>query len=56
MRTRTLHVVAALVVGLLTVPLAACGGDDEAGGADSFMVGLLLPNRVTPAGSSPTSR
>lgn len=47
MRTRTLHLLAALVAGLLAVPLAACGGDGEAGG-DSFMVGLLLPNRVTP--------
>lgn len=47
MRTRTLHVVAALVAGLMTVPLTACGEDDGAG-AESFTVGLLLPNRVTP--------
>ncbi|WP_367326362.1 sugar ABC transporter substrate-binding protein [Streptomyces sp. HUAS ZL42] len=31
----------------MTLPLAACGGDQEAG-ADSFTVGLLFPNRVTP--------
>ncbi|WP_333756393.1 sugar ABC transporter substrate-binding protein [Streptomyces sp. IBSBF 3352] len=48
MRTRTLHVAAALVAGLLTVPLAACGSDERTGGSDGFMVGLLLPNRVTP--------
>lgn len=47
MRTRTLHVVAALVAGLMTVSLAACGEDDGAG-AESFTIGLLLPNRVTP--------
>jgi D-xylose transport system substrate-binding protein len=47
MRIRTRHVIAALVAGLMTASLAACGGDDEAG-ADSFTVGLLLPNRVTP--------
>ncbi|KMS75785.1 ABC transporter substrate-binding protein [Streptomyces viridochromogenes] len=47
MRTRTLHVVAALVAGLMTASLAACGEDDGAG-AESFTVGLLLPNRVTP--------
>lgn len=47
MRTRTLHVVAALVAGLMTVPLTACGEDDGAG-TESFTVGLLLPNRVTP--------
>jgi ABC-type xylose transport system substrate-binding protein len=47
MRTRTRHVVAALVAGLMTASLAACGGDDEAG-ADSFTVGLLLPSRTVP--------
>ncbi|MFF0303378.1 sugar ABC transporter substrate-binding protein [Streptomyces sp. NPDC004562] len=47
MRTRTLHVAAALVAGLLTVSLAGCGSDDKAG-RESFTVGLLLPNRVTP--------
>lgn len=47
MRTRTLHVVAALVAGLMTAALTACGEDDGAG-AESFTVGLLLPNRVTP--------
>ncbi|MET9968771.1 substrate-binding domain-containing protein [Streptomyces sp. NPDC006356] len=47
MRTRTLHVIAALVVGLMTAPLTACGEDDGAG-KESFTVGLLLPNRVTP--------
>ncbi|MFE5818917.1 sugar ABC transporter substrate-binding protein [Streptomyces sp. NPDC056479] len=48
MRTRTLPVVAALVTGLVMVPLAACGDDDAAGSDSSFTVGLLLPNRVTP--------
>lgn len=47
MRTRTLHVIVALVVGLMTAPLTACGEDDGAG-TESFTVGLLLPNRVTP--------
>ncbi|MFG1668334.1 sugar ABC transporter substrate-binding protein [Streptomyces sp. Y7] len=47
MRTRALHAVAALVAGLLTVALAGCGGDGEAD-TESFSVGLLLPNRVTP--------
>ncbi|MFI6013227.1 substrate-binding domain-containing protein [Streptomyces sp. NPDC051243] len=31
----------------MTLSLAACGGEDEAG-TDRFTVGLLLPNRVTP--------
>ena len=47
MRTRTLHVIAALVAGVMTVSLSACGEDDGAG-TGSFTVGLLLPNRVTP--------
>ncbi|MDQ1051235.1 sugar ABC transporter substrate-binding protein [Streptomyces sp. V4I2] len=47
MRTRIRHVVAALVAGLMTIPLAACGGDDEAS-TDSFTVGLLLPSRALP--------
>ncbi|MEU6544842.1 substrate-binding domain-containing protein [Streptomyces sp. NPDC046859] len=47
MRTRTLHVAAALVAGLLTPALAGCGSDGDAGG-ESFTVGLLLPNRMTP--------
>ncbi|WP_217213817.1 sugar ABC transporter substrate-binding protein [Streptomyces sp. AC550_RSS872] len=47
MRTRTLHVIAALVAGLMTASLTACGEDDGAG-TDGFTVGLLLPNRVTP--------
>jgi len=46
-RTRTWHVIAALVAGLMTMPLAACGGDHEAG-TDSFTVGLLLPSRAVP--------
>ena len=46
-RTRRRHVVAALVAGLMTVSLTACGDDGETG-ADSFTIGLLLPNRVTP--------
>lgn len=54
-RTRTRHAIAVLVVGLMTMPLAACGGEDEAG-KDSFTVGLLLPSRAVPAGSIPTSR
>lgn len=48
MRTRTLHVVAALVAGLMTLPLVAACGEDDAAGKESFTVGLLLPNRVTP--------
>ncbi|SDO77915.1 D-xylose transport system substrate-binding protein [Streptomyces sp. cf386] len=46
-RIRTRQVVAALVAGLLTMSLAACGGEDEAD-TDSFTIGLLFPNRVTP--------
>ncbi|NUP24623.1 MAG: substrate-binding domain-containing protein [Streptomyces sp.] len=46
-RTRTRQFAAALVAGLMTMTLAACGGDDEAG-TDSFTIGLLFPNRVTP--------
>lgn len=47
MRIRTRQVVAALVAGLMTIPLAACGGNDEAG-TDRFTVGLLLPSRALP--------
>ncbi|MFF7163389.1 sugar ABC transporter substrate-binding protein [Streptomyces sp. NPDC008086] len=47
MRTRTLHVIAALVAGLMAAFLTACG-EDDGGGSESFTVGLLLPNRVTP--------
>ncbi|GGL02114.1 sugar ABC transporter substrate-binding protein [Streptomyces flaveus] len=47
MRTRTRHVIAVLVAGLMAMPLAACGGDDEAG-TDSFSVGLLLPSKAVP--------
>ncbi|MFF4014847.1 substrate-binding domain-containing protein [Streptomyces sp. NPDC001843] len=47
MRIRTRQVVAALVAGLMTIPLAACGGDEEAG-TDRFTVGLLLPSRALP--------
>ncbi|MDN0196428.1 substrate-binding domain-containing protein [Streptomyces sp. S.PNR 29] len=47
MKTRARHVVAALVAVVMTVSLAACGGDDGAG-TDTFTVGLLLPNRATP--------
>ncbi|MEU5595196.1 substrate-binding domain-containing protein [Streptomyces sp. NPDC020298] len=47
MRTRMLQVVAALVAGLVAVPLAACGRDGEAGGG-RFTVGLLLPSRELP--------
>ncbi|WP_190072333.1 sugar ABC transporter substrate-binding protein [Streptomyces lanatus] len=46
MRTRTLHVVAALVAGLLALSLAGCG--EDAADSEGFTVGLLLPNRVTP--------
>ncbi|WP_031487221.1 sugar ABC transporter substrate-binding protein [Streptomyces bicolor] len=45
--SRTRHIVAALVAGLMTLSLAACGGEDEAG-TERFTIGLLLPNRVTP--------
>ncbi|MBC2906227.1 substrate-binding domain-containing protein [Streptomyces sp. PSKA01] len=31
----------------MTMSLVACGGEDEAG-TDSYTIGLLLPNRVTP--------
>ncbi|MCX4902949.1 substrate-binding domain-containing protein [Streptomyces sp. NBC_00878] len=47
MRARTRYVVAALVAGLMTMSMAACGGDGEAG-SDSFTVGLLLPSRAVP--------
>ncbi|GAB2980374.1 sugar ABC transporter substrate-binding protein [Streptomyces pseudoechinosporeus] len=47
MRTRTRHVIAVLVAGLMTMSVAACGGDDEAG-TDSFSVGLLLPSKAVP--------
>ncbi|MFF4487863.1 sugar ABC transporter substrate-binding protein [Streptomyces sp. NPDC001544] len=47
MRIRTRQVVAALVAGLMTIPLAACGGVDQAG-VDRFTVGLLLPSRALP--------
>ncbi|WP_369243791.1 sugar ABC transporter substrate-binding protein [Streptomyces sp. R41] len=47
MRTCTCHLVTALVAGLMAMPLAACGGDSEAG-TDSFAVGLLLPSRAVP--------
>ncbi|WP_033319059.1 sugar ABC transporter substrate-binding protein [Streptomyces yerevanensis] len=47
MRTRTRHVIAVLAAGLIAMPLAACGGDDEAG-TDSFSVGLLLPSKAVP--------
>lgn len=46
-RIRRRQVVAALVAGLLAMSLAACGGENEAG-SDSFTIGLLFPNRVTP--------
>ncbi|MFI7413711.1 sugar ABC transporter substrate-binding protein [Streptomyces sp. NPDC049627] len=46
-RTRRRQLVAGLVAGLVTVSLTACGGDDGTGG-DSFTIGLLLPNRLTP--------
>lgn len=46
-RIRTRHIVAALVVGLMTMSPAACGGDDETG-KDSFTIGLLLPSRAVP--------
>ncbi|MGP4009735.1 sugar ABC transporter substrate-binding protein [Streptomyces sp. 4N124] len=44
-RTRTGHVVTALVAGLVTMSLTACSDGDEAT-ADSFAVGLLLPSRA----------
>ncbi|MBV7695898.1 sugar ABC transporter substrate-binding protein [Streptomyces sp. TRM70350] len=47
MRPRMRHVVAALVAGLMTVSLAACGEDGDAD-TDSFTVGLLLPSRTVP--------
>ncbi|MFJ4521946.1 substrate-binding domain-containing protein [Streptomyces sp. NPDC088810] len=47
MNTRSRHVVAALVAGLMTVPAAACGAH-EGTRPDSFTVGLLLPGRVLP--------
>ncbi|WP_405885375.1 substrate-binding domain-containing protein [Streptomyces sp. NBC_01136] len=47
MRTRTWHVIAALVAGFITTSVAACGEDQEMG-PDSFTVGLLLPSRVVP--------
>ncbi len=47
MRTPTRHVVATLVAGLMTLPVAACAGNDKAGG-DNFTVGLLLPSRSLP--------
>ncbi|WP_171110344.1 MULTISPECIES: substrate-binding domain-containing protein [Streptomyces] len=47
MRPRIRHVVAALVAGLMTMSLAACGGDSDAD-TDSFTVGLLLPSRAVP--------
>lgn len=46
-RNRTRQVVAALVAGLLAMSLASCGGEDAAD-TDSFTIGLLFPNRVTP--------
>ncbi|KAB1148259.1 sugar ABC transporter substrate-binding protein [Streptomyces luteolifulvus] len=46
-RARGRYVVAALVAGLMTTSLAACGGDDHVG-TDSFSVGLLLPSRAVP--------
>lgn len=47
MRASRCHVAAALVAGLMTVPLAACGGHGAAE-TDSFAVGLLLPGRAVP--------
>ncbi|MFH0180875.1 substrate-binding domain-containing protein [Streptomyces cacaoi] len=47
MRTRRKAVVAVLAAALLTMPLAACGGDDKAAG-EGFTVGLLLPSRAVP--------
>ncbi|MFD7406769.1 substrate-binding domain-containing protein [Streptomyces sp. NPDC059866] len=47
MSTRAGRAVAALVAGLMTMSLAACGGQGEAG-TDSFSVGLLLPSRAVP--------
>ncbi|SEP94150.1 D-xylose transport system substrate-binding protein [Streptomyces sp. yr375] len=48
MRTRRRTAAAALcAAALLTLPLAACGGDHETGG-EGFTVGLLLPSRTVP--------
>ncbi|MEU6590031.1 substrate-binding domain-containing protein [Streptomyces sp. NPDC046881] len=47
MNTRSRHVVAAFVAGLMTLPVAACTGRQETR-ADGFTVGLLLPGRVLP--------
>ncbi|MEU6549215.1 substrate-binding domain-containing protein [Streptomyces sp. NPDC046915] len=47
MRTRMWRMVAALLAGLVAMPLAACGRDDAVGG-DRFTVGLLLPSRELP--------
>ncbi|MFD7280371.1 sugar ABC transporter substrate-binding protein [Streptomyces sp. NPDC059862] len=47
MTTRVRRSIAALVAGVMTMSLAACGGQGEAG-TDSFTVGLLLPSRAVP--------
>ncbi|MDX3245030.1 sugar ABC transporter substrate-binding protein [Streptomyces sp. ME18-1-4] len=47
MNIRSRHAVAVFAAAVLTMPLAACGGEHKAAG-EGFTVGLLLPNRSTP--------
>lgn len=47
MKARTWLAVAALVAAIMTMFLAGCAGDDDAG-TDRFTVGLLLPSRALP--------
>ncbi|MDX3117212.1 MULTISPECIES: sugar ABC transporter substrate-binding protein [Streptomyces] len=44
---RRQHVVAVLAAALMTVPLAACGGEQKPA-REGFTVGLLLPSRTVP--------
>ncbi|WP_329214472.1 substrate-binding domain-containing protein [Streptomyces sp. NBC_01485] len=47
MRNRRRHIAALFAAALMTMPLAACGGDNDTGG-EGFTVGLLLPSRAVP--------